>query len=79
MDKRYRQMAAVDVKKLEEFNSRPPDQEPVIDSDGDVVPQKLPYLIIIIDELQDLILRARKDIENSLSRLGGKARAPEST
>ncbi len=75
MDKRYRQMAAVDVKKLEEFNSRPPDQEPVIDSDGDVVPQKLPYLIIIIDELQDLILRARKDIENSLSRLGGKARA----
>ncbi|ABH01524.1 DNA translocase FtsK [Borreliella afzelii] len=35
----------------------------------------LPYLVIIIDEFADLILSARKDLENLISRLAAMARA----
>ncbi len=75
MDKRYRQMKAVGVRKLVEFNQRPLTNPPPLDSDGDPVPDRLPRLVIIIDELAEITLQVKKDVELALSRLGGKARA----
>ena len=75
MDKRYRQMKAAGVRKLDEFNSRPPETEEILDVDGDPVPARLPYLVIIIDELADITLQVKKDVDVLLGRLGGKARA----
>ncbi len=75
MDKRYRQMKAAGVRKLDEFNSRPPEAEEILDVDGDPVPARLPYLVIIIDELADITLQVKKDVDVLLGRLGGKARA----
>ena len=39
------------------------------------LPQKLPYVVIIIDELADLMLVAQKNVEESLARLAQMARA----
>jgi S-DNA-T family DNA segregation ATPase FtsK/SpoIIIE len=38
-------------------------------------PRKLPYVVIVIDELADLMMAAAKDVEVSIARLAGKARA----
>ena len=76
MEHRYQQMARVKAKNLEAFNSRPPDPEPVMDENGDPIPQKLPLLIIIVDELADIMMtEAKKDVETSICRIAQKGRA----
>ena len=76
MDCRYQILASVGVKNLEAFNNRvkKPD-EPGFDSEGNKIPDKLPTTIIIIDELADLMMMAKKDVETSIARIAQKARA----
>ena len=76
MDCRYQILATVGVKNLEAFNNRTkkPD-EPGFDSEGNKIPEKLPTTIIIIDELADLMMMAKKDVETSIARIAQKARA----
>jgi len=38
-------------------------------------PQKMPFIVIVIDELADLMMVAKKEIEQSVARLAQKARA----
>ena len=76
MEKRYRILAAARVKKISEFNARSVAPEPVLDEDGIPIPDKLPVLLIIIDELGDLMMtEAKKDVENSITRIAQKGRA----
>ena len=76
MEHRYQQMARVKAKNLEAFNNRPPDPEPIMDENGDPIPQKLPLLIIIVDELADIMMtEAKKDVETSICRIAQKGRA----
>ena len=76
MDRRYGLMAKVHVKKLVEFNHRPPDPEPVYDDDGVEIPPKMPYLVVVIDELADLMMtEAKKDVETNITRIAQKGRA----
>ena len=76
MEKRYRILAAARVKKISEFNARPASPEPVFDDEGLPIPDKLPVLLIIIDELGDLMMtEAKKDVENSITRIAQKGRA----
>ncbi|HTM23188.1 MAG TPA: DNA translocase FtsK 4TM domain-containing protein, partial [Kofleriaceae bacterium] len=42
---------------------------------GDEPPQRLPYIVIIIDEFADLMMCAPKDVETSVARIAQKARA----
>ncbi|MCM8532364.1 MAG: DNA translocase FtsK, partial [Lentisphaeraceae bacterium] len=76
MDCRYQILATVGVKNLEAFNNRTkkPD-EPGFDENGNKIPDKLPTTIIIIDELADLMMMAKKDVETSIARIAQKARA----
>ena len=76
MDRRYGVLAKVHVKKLSEFNRRPPDPEPVYDDDGNEIPAKMPYLVVVIDELADLMMtEAKKDVETNITRIAQKGRA----
>jgi S-DNA-T family DNA segregation ATPase FtsK/SpoIIIE len=77
MEDRYRLMAQKGVRNIEQYNkaiakdlaaSRPkPDDE--------IVPKKLPYIVVVIDELADLMIVASRDVEESLMRLAQMARA----
>ncbi len=63
MDTRYRQFAQAGVRNIEGYNKdRPP---------GD----SLPYLVLIIDELADLMMTAFDEVEHTLCRLAQLARA----
>ncbi len=76
MERRYRIMAKVLSKDLKGFNNRPKSATPVLDDDGSVIPDKLPFLIIIIDELADIMMtEAKKDVETSICRIAQKGRA----
>lgn len=67
MEKRYTLMTEVgDARNLKEYNDM---------IDGDPERQKLPYIVIVIDELADLIMSAPDDVETSICRLAQKARA----
>jgi S-DNA-T family DNA segregation ATPase FtsK/SpoIIIE len=52
--------------------SRPP---PEGEAPERKLPQKLPYMVVIIDELADLMMTAPREVEISLARLAQKARA----
>jgi S-DNA-T family DNA segregation ATPase FtsK/SpoIIIE len=45
------------------------------DEAGNPVIGKLPYIVIIIDELADLMMTVKKDVEGSIARIAQKARA----
>ena len=61
MERRYKLMAKMKVKNIENYNKK---------SD-----EKLPYIVIIIDELADLMMTSGKDVEYSIARLAQMARA----
>ena len=53
----------------------PPPADPVAARDEKRLPQKLPYVVVVIDELADLMMTAPREVEISLARLAQKARA----
>jgi S-DNA-T family DNA segregation ATPase FtsK/SpoIIIE len=53
----------------------PPPADPVAARDDRKLPQKLPYIVVVIDELADLMMTAPREVEISLARLAQKARA----
>ena len=76
MEKRYRILAAAGVKKLAEFNARPVSDAPAHTEDGTEIPAKMPYIVVVIDELADLMMtEAKKDAENAVQRIAQKGRA----
>jgi S-DNA-T family DNA segregation ATPase FtsK/SpoIIIE len=62
MDSRYERFAKAGVRKIEEYNAKFPDE-------------KLPFIVIIIDELADLMLIAPGKVETVICRLAQLARA----
>ncbi len=82
MEKRYRILSAAGVKNIESYNNRKPVQPDLFEEAENPVPkpradlpEKLPYIVIVIDELADLMLQVGREIEDSISRLAAKARA----
>ena len=53
----------------------PPPADPIAARDERKLPQKLPYIVVVIDELADLMMTAPREVEISLARLAQKARA----
>lgn len=80
MDRRYQLMETASVRHLTGFNqfwdNAPAEQKDAIRErfpDTDI--GKLPFIVVVIDELADLMLMASKDVEASIQRLAQKARA----
>ena len=76
MERRYQILASVKAKNLEAFNNRPRKPEPDLDEHGNLSPDKLPLLVIIIDELADIMMsEAKSEVETSICRIAQKGRA----
>ncbi len=63
MDRRYRQLAEKGNKNIESYNKGVPEAE------------RLPYIVVIIDELADLMMTVAREVEDSTMRLAQMARA----
>ncbi len=89
MEQRYQVFAKVNVRNIVGFNSRKKsdDAKPVEDAQAALtgvdplateeieIPDRLPYIVAIIDELADLMMIAPAEIETSIARLAQLARA----
>ncbi|MEO6991914.1 MAG: DNA translocase FtsK, partial [Candidatus Baltobacteraceae bacterium] len=62
MDSRYERFAKAGVRKIEEYNAKYPEE-------------KLPYVVIVIDELADLMMIAPAKVETLICRIAQLARA----
>ena len=61
MENRYRKMTEVGVRNIDGFNSK--------------FKEKMPYIVVVVDEMSDLMLVAGKEIENYIQKLSQMARA----
>ena len=87
MEQRYQIFAKANVRNIVGFNGRKkdakaqPEAQPSLEGldaaadDGPEIPEHLPYIIAIIDELADLMMLAPAEIETSIARLAQLARA----
>lgn len=82
MDKRYRLLNSLHVRNLAGYNQKVQDSaaagEPLADPSGQgnrAVLSPLPYIVVVVDELADLMMTAGKKIEELIARLAQKARA----
>ena len=66
MEKRYRLLADNGVPNIEEYNA--------LAETNDTL-EKMPYIVIVIDELADLMMVAGKEVEDYICRIAQKARA----
>jgi DNA segregation ATPase FtsK/SpoIIIE, S-DNA-T family len=73
MDQRYEAMARLGVRNIDAYNQRM--EKGGVDSGTGEALTPMPYLVIIIDELADLMLTAAKEVEVSIIRLAQLARA----
>jgi DNA segregation ATPase FtsK/SpoIIIE, S-DNA-T family len=76
MEQRYKQLATWGVRNIDGYNAEVERRNNVLDFDDDGNPWKtLPYIVIIIDELADLMMTCGGDVEEAITRLAQMARA----
>ena len=80
MDERYALLAEARVKNVAEYNSLGAKEiverfNPTSPEEEAQIPKRLPYIVIVIDELADLMMTAPKEIEAYIVRLAQKSRA----
>ncbi len=86
MDQRYRLMAALKVRNIAGFNRKVKEAEaagkPILDplhpTDSELPAQPLqplPYIVVVVDELADMMMLVGKKVEELIARLAQKARA----
>ena len=80
MDERYALLAEARVRNIAEYNRLGAEEiiarfHPGTPEEEAKIPKKLPYIVIVIDELADLMMTASKEIEGYIVRLAQKSRA----
>ncbi|HJM82477.1 MAG TPA: DNA translocase FtsK 4TM domain-containing protein [Nitrospinota bacterium] len=86
MERRYTKLSEVGVRnisgynmlvqeKIDELKASSIDPHEENANDDFELPEKLPYIVLVIDELADLMLVAANEVEDSLTRLAQTARA----
>lgn len=74
MESRYELLKQLGVRNIEAFNTRTINEELEASLDREI-PAHLPYIVVIIDELADLMMVASNDIETPIARIAQMARA----
>ena len=72
MENRYELFAMSGTRNLDSYNEH---IQLMKDSGEENVPPKLPYIVVVVDELADLMVVAAKEVEDSIIRLAQMARA----
>jgi S-DNA-T family DNA segregation ATPase FtsK/SpoIIIE len=80
MDERYALLAEAGVRNIAAYNRLTEEEklsrfEPTTDEEKARLPLHLPYVVIVIDELADMMMMSAKEVEAHLSRLAQKSRA----
>ncbi|MBD3343581.1 MAG: hypothetical protein GF401_00805 [Chitinivibrionales bacterium] len=75
MDRRYRMLAKVGARNIESFNNKVNAGKIEEGSIPNWDNKPLPFIVIVVDELADLMLTASKDVEASIQRIAQLARA----
>jgi S-DNA-T family DNA segregation ATPase FtsK/SpoIIIE len=87
MEERYRAMAALGVRNIEQFNARVDEMladgqttlrlkvRPGEEQGQEIPLERIPYIVVVIDELADLMVVSARDVEEALQRLAQMARA----
>lgn len=76
MENRYKLLAGHGVRNIDQYNQMVRSKHEIIPAlHPDELPRPLPYIVIVIDELADLMMVASNDVETSITRLAQMARA----
>ncbi len=75
MERRYELLSRVKARNIIQYNRKLAGKAKNQAPDRQELPESLPYLVVIIDELADLMMVASKDVEVALTRLAQMARA----
>lgn len=82
MSARYKLFARAGVRNIRDFNARPIARQPDLfggdapeKAPAGAMPERVPYIVIVVDELSDLMLTAQAEIENQIARLAQMSRA----
>jgi S-DNA-T family DNA segregation ATPase FtsK/SpoIIIE len=76
MEERYKTLAAFGVRNIEQYNRnvRGMIEAEEVPKEGDA-PRPLPFIVVVVDELADLMMVAGNEVEESICRLAQMARA----
>ncbi|MBN2028717.1 DNA translocase FtsK [bacterium] len=74
MERRYRILARVGVRNIEDYN-RAVDKGKIAVGEEGQIPKKLPYVVIVVDELADLMVTGAREVEEPIARLAQMSRA----
>jgi S-DNA-T family DNA segregation ATPase FtsK/SpoIIIE len=76
MENRYKHLAAFGVRNIDQYNAEVNSNSGRIPAaEDEEAPKPLPYIVVIIDELADLMMVSARDVEESITRLAQMARA----
>jgi S-DNA-T family DNA segregation ATPase FtsK/SpoIIIE len=79
MERRYRWMERLGVRNIDRYNARMAKggvpTTPWSSEEQEALPERLPYIVVVIDELSDLMMVASRDVEEAVLRLAQMARA----
>jgi S-DNA-T family DNA segregation ATPase FtsK/SpoIIIE len=75
MEKRYNKLAKAGVRNIVDYNEKVADPKRKPKDTDEMKHHKLPYIVVIIDELADLMMTSGKEVEEPIARLAQLARA----
>jgi S-DNA-T family DNA segregation ATPase FtsK/SpoIIIE len=80
MDERYDLLMRARVRSIAAYNELSPEEiyrrvKPADDDEKARVPERMPYIVLFIDEFADLMMQNRKEVEGHIIRLAQKSRA----
>jgi S-DNA-T family DNA segregation ATPase FtsK/SpoIIIE len=80
MEERYELLSRARVRNIASYNELEMEEiykrvQPVDEEERQALPNKLPYIIIFVDEMNDLMMTMKKEVEGHIIRLAQKSRA----